>query len=79
LLNAQEREALAAGIQELRTEASLISRPLFCRNGWRLQWREELLINGVAFQRFRLAKTLAPILEPWPKPNCNSSSKKSVS
>jgi putative acetyltransferase len=79
LLHAQERQAHGEGIRQLRTEASLISRPLFCRHGWRVLWREELLINSVPFLRFRLAKRLEPILEPWPKPSCSSSSKKFVS
>lgn len=79
LLLAQEQQARAEGIRQLRTEASLISRPLFCRQGWHLQWREELLINGVHFDRFRLAKTLTPILEPWPKPSSSSSSRKFAS
>lgn len=79
LLQAQQEQAQREGLRQLRTEASLISRPLFCRNGWQLQWREELLINGVHFQRFRLAKALAPILEPWPKPSSSSSSTRSVS
>jgi putative acetyltransferase len=42
----------------LRTEASLISRPLFERLGWQVSWREELRIGGVPFQRFRMHKRL---------------------
>jgi len=79
LLQAQEQLAEGEGLRQLRTEASLISKPLFCRQGWQLQWREELLINGVHFRRFRLAKSLAPILEPWPKPSSSSSSRKFAS
>jgi GNAT superfamily N-acetyltransferase len=79
LLQAMEQQAGAEGIQKLRTEASLLSHALFCDEGWQVQWREELLIHGVHFRRFRLAKTLAPILEPWPKPNSSNSSKRSAS
>lgn len=79
LLQAQERQACGEGIRQLRTEASLISQPLFTREGWQLQWREELQINGVHFHRFRLAKTLEPILDPWPKPSSSNSSRKFVS
>lgn len=79
LLRAMEQQAVAEGISQLRTEASLLSRPLFCSEGWRVQWREELLIHGVHFRRYQLAKTLAPILEAWPKPSSSNSSTKSAS
>jgi GNAT superfamily N-acetyltransferase len=51
-------EAAAEGETMLRTEASLISRPLFESLGWRVSWREELLIAGVHFQRFRMHRQL---------------------
>lgn len=62
LLQTLEQQARDEGHQQLRTEASLLSRSLFSREGWRVQWREELLIHGVHFHRFRLAKRLTPIL-----------------
>jgi hypothetical protein len=58
LLRALEQEARRRGIQRLRTEASLISQPLFLNQGWQVSWQEELLINGVLFRRFRMAKPL---------------------
>ncbi len=58
LINAIEQAAKADGVKTLRTEASLISRPLFERLGWQVSWREELRIGGVAFQRFRMHKQL---------------------
>jgi GNAT superfamily N-acetyltransferase len=58
LLRALERQALAAGCSHLRTEASLLSQPLFSAEGWRVSWREALLIEGVPFRRFRMHKQL---------------------
>jgi len=62
LLLALEQAARLEGLTQLRTEASFLSHPLFTRQGWQLSWREELLIHGVPFSRFRLHKTLDPIL-----------------
>ena len=58
LINAIEQAAKADAVRALRTEASLISRPLFERLGWQVSWREELRIGGVPFQRFRMHKQL---------------------
>ena len=59
LLRASEAAAAATGQTILRTEASLISQPLFKALGWRISWREELLIAGVHFHRFRMHKQLS--------------------
>ncbi len=56
LLRATEAEAWKEECQTLRTEASLISHPLFAQEGWLVSWREELRIAGVPFQRFRMHK-----------------------
>jgi GNAT superfamily N-acetyltransferase len=58
LLAALEAVARRRGCQELRTEASLISRPLLERRGWRVTAPERILIAGVAFERFRMVKRL---------------------
>lgn len=58
LLAASEAEAAAQGERHLCTEASLISRPLFEARGWQVSWREELLIAGIHFLRFRMHKQL---------------------
>ena len=58
LINAIEQAAKADAVTALRTEASLISKPLFERLGWQVSWREELRIGGVPFQRFRMHKQL---------------------
>jgi putative acetyltransferase len=58
LINAIEQAAEADAVTALRTEASLISKPLFERLGWQVSWREELRIGGVPFQRFRMHKQL---------------------
>lgn len=59
LIEAIEQAARADARAALRTEASLISRPLFERLGWQVSWREELRIGGVPFQRFRMHKQLS--------------------
>lgn len=58
LLQATEQDARREDISMLRTEASLISKPLFEAMGWQVSWREELRIGGVHFQRFRMQKPL---------------------
>lgn len=58
LLEELERRSWQLGIGRLRTEASHLSRPLLERRGWRVEEREDLLIAGVAFSRFRMAKDL---------------------
>lgn len=58
LLQATEQQAIGEGLPMLRTEASLISRPLFEALGWQVSWREELRIAGVHFHRFRMHKAL---------------------
>ena len=58
LLQVIEQQAIGEGLSMLRTEASLISRPLFEALGWQVSWREELRIAGVHFHRFRMQKAL---------------------
>ncbi len=59
LLAALEERAALGGVDALRTEASLLSRPLFARRGWRVSWIEELQIGGIGFRRYRMALPLA--------------------
>lgn len=69
LLEALEQQARRQGVATLRTEASVLSRPLFARRGWRVSWLEELRIGGIGFRRFRMALDLtAPSREPGPGP-----------
>ena len=58
LLRALEHQARREGCTSLRSEASLLSQPLFASEGWRVSWQEELLIHGVLFRRFRVHKPL---------------------
>jgi putative acetyltransferase len=58
LLEELECRSSQLGIGRLRTEASYLSRPLLERRGWRVEDREDLLIAGVPFSRFRMAKDL---------------------
>ena len=59
LLVSLEQEASRQGVKKLRSEASYISHPLFERMGWLTVEKEQLLIGGVSFERFRIAKSLA--------------------
>lgn len=61
LLEALEAQARRQGLGALRTEASVLSRPLFARRGWRVSWIEELRIGGIGFRRFRMALPLGPL------------------
>ncbi len=63
LLEALEKQARRLGVGELRTEASVLSRSLFARRGWRVSWIEELRIGGIGFRRFRMALPLDLPLE----------------
>ncbi|MCT0219782.1 GNAT family N-acetyltransferase [Synechococcus sp. CS-1329] len=58
LLRALEALARGYGSRRLRTEASFLSRPLFEREGWSVDWIEELSIGSVPFRRFRMVKDL---------------------
>jgi putative acetyltransferase len=60
LLRALESLARGFGSRQLRTEASFLSRPLFEREGWSVDWTEELTIGSVPFRRFRMVKDLPP-------------------
>ncbi len=60
LLQALESLARGYGSRRLRTEASFLSRPLFEREGWCVDWIEELTIASVPFRRFRMVKDLPP-------------------
>ena len=53
-----EADALASGVQQLRTEASQFSRPLLERRGWCVEAPETILIGGVPFERYRMVKLL---------------------
>ena len=68
LLGAVEAAAAANGVQRLRTEASQFSRPLLERQGWLVEAAEEVCLAGVAFERWRMTKSLAPPV-PWPFPD----------
>ena len=60
LLQALETEARAAGVVQLRTEASQLSRPLLLRRGWQIEAPETVLFAGMRFERWRMIKPLTP-------------------
>lgn len=56
LLNAAERWASANGATRFATEASLVARPFFEKNGWSVLEEESVSCNGVILSRFRMQK-----------------------
>ena len=61
LLRQIELDAVAEGVDCLRTEASQLSRPLLERRGWTLVGLETIQIGGVAFERYRMDKPLRQV------------------
>jgi len=59
LLEALESHARQEGCLRLRTEASLLSRPLLERRGWQIEAAEEVIFAGESFRRWRMIKALA--------------------
>ena len=58
ILAALEHHAARAGIPQLRTEASQLSRPLLERRGWQVEAEETVLFAGEWFLRWRMIKAL---------------------
>ena len=58
LVRALESHAKQHGCQQLRTEASQLSRPLLERLGWQVDAEETVLFAGVVFTRWRMIKPL---------------------
>lgn len=58
ILRALEQHAQAQGVQQLRTEASQLSRPLLLRRGWQVEAEETVRFAGVWFRRWRMIKPL---------------------
>jgi L-amino acid N-acyltransferase YncA len=61
LLAAVETLSQRQGLNQLRTEASELSRPLLQRLGWRVVWQELLLIDAIPFRRYRMTKSLVAL------------------
>lgn len=59
LLSAAERWAKGRGATRLTTEASLIARPFFLKNGWLVLEEERVERKGVFLTRFRMHKDLS--------------------
>jgi putative acetyltransferase len=53
-----ETTARGRGVMRLHTTASLLSRPLFEREGYSLLETEHTVYKGVAFERFKMEKRL---------------------
>lgn len=58
LVLAIEQQAREQGCQQLRTEASQLSRPLLERLNWQVEAEEEVLFAGVHFRRWRMIREL---------------------
>lgn len=55
-----EAEAARRGVARLRTDASLLSKPLFEQRGFLLLSRQQVNRGGLVFTRFLMEKPLAP-------------------
>lgn len=53
-----EKSLAARGVRELYTEASLVARPFFARQGFVVIDEEHVVRNGVEMVRFRMQKRL---------------------
>ena len=60
LLTEVERQAHAAGLRRLYTEASITARPFFERHGFRVVAEQQVAPDGVPMINYRMEKTLAP-------------------
>jgi len=59
LLGSAERWAQDKGATRLTTEASLIARPFFLKNGWLVMEEERVERKGVLLTRFKMQKDLS--------------------
>jgi len=58
LLHKLEDEAKEEGIEFLFTEASLISFKLFLKNKWKIIRKENITINNILFERYKMIKII---------------------
>ena len=58
LLCKLEEEAKKEGLNNLSTEASLISYRLFLKNDWEIIRKEKIIINDKFFERYKMKKIL---------------------
>jgi putative acetyltransferase len=59
ICEALEAQARKAGIRRIHTTASLLSRPLFLKQGFTLFEVEQTVFHGVPFERYKMEKILA--------------------
>ena len=58
LLHKLEDEAKEEGLDFLSTEASLISYKLFLKNKWEIIRKENITINNILFERYKMIKII---------------------
>ena len=58
LLHKLENEAKEEGLDYLSTEASLISFKLFLKNEWKIIRKENVTINNIFFERYKMIKII---------------------
>ncbi len=58
LLHKLEDEAKKEGLDSLSTEASLISYKLFLKNEWKIIRKENVIINNIFFERYKMTKII---------------------
>jgi putative acetyltransferase len=59
LYEAVEAKALAAGVSDLTTNASLVAKPFFQRFGWRIDCEQAVAIRGETLTNYRMSKQLS--------------------
>ena len=58
LIKAIENEAIHEGISSIKTDASLLSYPLFLKNYWKKVSKEKIIIQKIIFYRYKMFKNL---------------------
>ena len=58
LLQKLEDDAKKEGLDNLTTEASLISYKLFLKNEWEIIRKEKVTINNIFFERYKMTKII---------------------
>ena len=58
ILNSIEKDALKSGLNKLKTEASLLSYKLLLKRKWEIDRKENVVIKGLIFERYRMFKNL---------------------
>lgn len=59
LYHEAEKQLIAMGVKELKTEASVVARPFFERHGFEVVDEQKTTVRGAQFLRYTMRKSLA--------------------